>query len=200
MTPIDAIVFDVGRVLVHLDFQDLAPFLARHGVDASSINRLAERIGLAAHERGEFGGEAVLDRFIALADRPMDREELRRHWLDIFEPAEEMMDLARRLASTRRVFLLSNAGDLHWEQLNRQFGIESLALDALPSFRARVAKPDAEIYRQAEERFGLEPRATVFIDDLAVNVDAARQRGWRGIHHLDHRATIEDLRTMGVPV
>ena len=198
MTPIDAVVFDVGRVLVQLDFGDLGPFLSRHGVDASSISRLAERIGLEAHERGEFGGEAVLDRFIALADSPMDRDELRRHWLDIFEPVDEMIDLARRLATTHRVFLLSNAGDLHWEQLNREFGIESLARDALPSFRARASKPDAEIYRQAEARFGLEPRATVFIDDLAVNIDAARQRGWRGIHHLDPRATFEDLRAMGV--
>jgi FMN phosphatase YigB (HAD superfamily) len=96
------------------------------------------------------------------------------------------------------VYLLSNIGDLHWDFLKGAIGVESIGHGALPSFKARAAKPDAAIYRQAEKTFGLEPARTVFIDDLLPNVDTARQRGWRTIHHLDYASTLQRLREMGV--
>lgn len=199
MSRIDTVIFDVGRVLVHLDFRAILRFLAEHGVDVSHIGELLERIDLAGYERGEFDGEALLARIAALATRPMDRVVMRAHWVDIFVPQAGMLSLARRLAESHRVFILSNVGDLHWAHLDRQYGIASIGHGAMPSFQVRAAKPDPAIYRRAEETFGLEPRRTVFIDDLVANIDTARQRGWRGIHHRDEASTTEDLRALGVP-
>ncbi len=45
-----------------------------------------------------------------------------------------------------------------------------------------VAKPDAAIFHRLLERYGLEPRTTLFIDDTAINVEAARDLGFQ-IHH-----------------
>ena len=59
-------------------------------------------------------------------------------------------------------------------------------------------KPDAGIFAEAERRFGLEPRATVFIDDRPENIDAARARGWQGILHSGHASTVNALRTLGI--
>lgn len=47
---------------------------------------------------------------------------------------------------------------------------------------AQLIKPQDEIYALLEQRYGLQPQHTVFIDDLLANVEAARARGWRGIH------------------
>ena len=44
-----------------------------------------------------------------------------------------------------------------------------------------VVKPDPEIYRLHETRFALEGAETLFIDDSAANIEAARQHGWHGI-------------------
>lgn len=44
-----------------------------------------------------------------------------------------------------------------------------------------VVKPDPEIYRLHEERFDLVTGKTLFIDDSAANVEAARRHGWHGI-------------------
>ncbi len=55
-------------------------------------------------------------------------------------------------------------------------------------------KPDAEIYAEAERRFGLDPRTTVFIDDRAENIKAARARGWSGIEHSDYHQTVRRCR------
>lgn len=42
-------------------------------------------------------------------------------------------------------------------------------------------KPEPEIYALLETRYDLQPRQTVFIDDLAGNLAHARTRGWQGI-------------------
>ncbi|MCB1422254.1 MAG: HAD family phosphatase [Nitratireductor sp.] len=44
-----------------------------------------------------------------------------------------------------------------------------------------MVKPDPEIYRLHESRFALENAATLFIDDSAANIEAARRHGWHGI-------------------
>ena len=59
-------------------------------------------------------------------------------------------------------------------------------------------KPSAAIYHEAERRFGLEPAATVFIDDLPPNVAGAQACGWHAIHHRDPAGTRRQLRALGV--
>ena len=44
-----------------------------------------------------------------------------------------------------------------------------------------VVKPDPEIYRLHEDRFGLIAGETLFIDDNTANIEAARRHGWHGI-------------------
>jgi FMN phosphatase YigB (HAD superfamily) len=78
------------------------------------------------------------------------------------------------------------------------FGLDRIGHGALPSFRAGIMKPDPGIYAEAERRFGLEPAATVFIDDRADNIAAARARGWHGVVHQDHASTVAQLEALGV--
>jgi epoxide hydrolase-like predicted phosphatase len=46
-----------------------------------------------------------------------------------------------------------------------------------------MRKPDPAIYRLTCERLALEPVQCVFLDDLEVNVDAARDLGMTAVHH-----------------
>jgi len=195
---IDAVVFDIGRVLVQLEFSQFLDYLDRHGVPGGQIEELLEKIELGAYERGQFDGNELLRRIAAMGDGLMTVEALRELWLGMFIPDPAMIDFARRLAESRRVYLLSNIGDLHWEFLERETPIPAIGHGALPSYKARSSKPDPAIYRKAEEMFALVPARTVFIDDLLPNVDTALRRGWRAIHHFDSGSTIERLRELGV--
>ncbi|UVO51608.1 HAD family phosphatase [Sphingomonas sp. SUN019] len=57
--------------------------------------------------------------------------------------------------------------------------------DIVVSGDEQVVKPDPAIYRLALERFGLEPRQAVFVDDRQENVDGADAVGMTGIRFVD---------------
>ncbi len=192
------VVFDIGGVLLRLRYQPFIEYLAGAGIDMTNLPKWLEQVDLAAHERGEIGGDELLGRIAAMARRPLDPGELRERWLDMFDRAHEMFDLATGLKADYRVFLLSNIGDLHWTHLNARYGFEGLTHGVVASFRVGEIKPSAAIYREAERMFGLEPGATVFIDDLPPNVAGAQARGWRAIHHRDVVETCRALHALGV--
>ena len=92
---INAIVFDIGWVLVRLDYSPLTTYLKDHGADISSMRDVTSRIGLEQHETGTLAGEELLENLARLGSRPMSQPELRRRWLNMFEPQEPMLALAR---------------------------------------------------------------------------------------------------------
>jgi HAD superfamily hydrolase (TIGR01509 family) len=192
------IVFDIGWVLVRLNYRPLLDLLRAHGAQVGERDALMKRIGLEEHETGRLPGRGLLERIQALGRRPVPLEEAEAKWLDMFELEPAMVDLAHRLGEHYRVFLLSNIGDLHWAHLSREYRLHALGHGALPSYVAGVMKPHAGIYAQAERRFTLEPAATVFIDDRADNVAAARARGWNGIVHQDRAGTLAGLQALAV--
>jgi 2-haloacid dehalogenase len=193
------IVFDVGWVLVRLNYRPLLGFLQAHGAQLTERDAVMRGIRLEDHETGRLSGEGLLERLRALTrTRAASLEELRSKWLDMFELDAAMIELAHRLSEDYRVFLLSNIGDLHWAHLAREYRLHAIGHGALPSYVAGIMKPHPGIYAEAERRFALEPSATVFIDDRADNIATARTRGWQGITHQGYPDTLARLQSLGV--
>lgn len=192
------IVFDIGWVLVRLNYRPLLGFLRANGAEFADRDAVMARIPLAEHECGRLAGRGLLEALAALAVARVSPDEVLVHWLDMFELEPAMVELAHRLSERYRVFLLSNIGDLHWVHLSREYRLHAIGHGALPSYLAGVMKPHAGVYAEAERRFALEPASTVFIDDRCDNIAAARGRGWQGIVHRDHSGTLEALRTLEV--
>ncbi|EQD28286.1 haloacid dehalogenase-type hydrolase [mine drainage metagenome] len=192
------VVFDIGWVFVHLDSERFLQFLRAHGADARDLNSVLNRVALHEHECGRLSGRELLERFAQLAPQPMDLAAAHASWVDMFELQPAMVALAHELSERYRVYLLSNIGDLHWAYLSHEYGLHRIGHGALPSFLAGVMKPEAGIYAEAERRFALEPAETVFIDDRAENVQAARGRGWQAIEHTGYTTTVGALRVLGV--
>jgi HAD superfamily hydrolase (TIGR01509 family) len=195
---IDAIVFDIGWVFLRLNYRPILEFLAAHGAPTHDPAAVLERIALSEHESGRLHGQELLERLAALTCAPVTLSDVRAKWLEMFEIDAPMVDLAHRLSERYRVYLLSNIGDLHWAHLSREYRLHTIGHGALPSYLAGVMKPHAGIYAEAERRFGLTPVATVFVDDRADNIAAARARGWQGIVHADFGSTRRALRELEV--
>jgi 2-haloacid dehalogenase len=191
------LVFDIGRVIVGIRPEPMLDFLVSRGAPRLRLADILERVGLNEHETGRLDGDGLIERFRVLAPQA-SLAELRKHWLAIFYRDDDMLGLARRVCTHHGVYLLSNIGDLHWDHLVAEHGLAALGHGVLTSFHAGVVKPDTAIYAQAERRFALVPASTVFIDDRAENIDAARARGWHGIVHRNFQDTRQALLRLGV--
>lgn len=66
------------------------------------------------------------------------------------------------------------------------------------SAETAIIKPDPRLYRQAIERFGLTPADTLFVDDSAANIEAARALGFDTHHFTDPAALRPALEARGL--
>lgn len=92
-----------------------------------------------------------------------------------------MGELLRELdASGVRLWGLTNFTTKYVRAAHELFPELNLLRDTVVSSEEGILKPDPEIYRRAIARFGVDPAATLFVDDKPANVAAARELGLNG--------------------
>lgn len=195
---IRSLIFDVGKVLVHFSFEEFRQFLFSKGAEISSTEEFIIKTQLELYEVGGLSSDEFLIGLGALLREQTPVEELSQRWQQIFSPQEDMIALARSLEANYQVGLLSNTSELHWNYLCSNYQLNTIGQGAVTSFGAKAMKPAPEIYLQAEQQFGLTPEHSVFIDDIAENIEAARARGWHGVQHKSYVETCAALRELGV--
>ncbi len=101
-------------------------------------------------------------------------------------------------AAGRPLYYLSNMPEPYAQHLEATHDFLGLFRDGVFSARANLCKPESAIFEHCESRFGLDPARTLFIDDVAGNVAAARAAGWRALHFIDPAQCAAALRAEGV--
>jgi glucose-1-phosphatase len=200
---IEALVFDIGNVLVLFDWQI---FHARIRADCPSLPTEAEKRfrELAIRiEIGEITGEMFAEQAVRAIGFPGDQRTFLSIWNDIFSLNVPMERTVLPLKERFPLFLLSNTSELHLTYLTQNWDVFRHFQDGVYSFRARCAKPDRRIFEIAIKQFGLKPENTVYIDDLAPNVDAASSLGFEAIRydlakHADFEKRLAEL-GIGIP-
>jgi putative hydrolase of the HAD superfamily len=130
------------------------------------VARSATRLGLAS--------TAVHDMIAPLGER--------------LEPIPETVELLDHLRLRReggedvRLFYLSNMPAPYARALERRLPFFEWFDGGVFSGDVKLVKPHSEIYELLAWRHAFDPAQTLFIDDTAANVEAARALGWRAIH------------------
>jgi putative hydrolase of the HAD superfamily len=113
-------------------------------------------------------------------------------------PIPKSVDLLERLAAQGRpLYYLSNMPLPYARYIEGQAFFGECFHDGIFSSRVQVIKPEAEIFRLAALRFGIEPATSVFIDDSLPNVEAAKAMGWNTVHFRDTADCEAQLRAKG---
>ena len=184
------VVFDIGGVLVRLRYQRFIEYLGEAGIDMTRPARVAR-------PSGPRSARAWRDARckIAGADRG-DGTAAARSCRAAPSAGSTCSSAATRCSTSRRASWAATASTCSrisatctGTHLDTRYGVGSLVHGACASYQVGAIKPTTAIYRKAESMFGLDPAATVFIDDLPPNVAAARDCGWHAIHHRDARDT-----------
>ena len=198
---IRAFLFDIGNVIVRFDFSRALRAVASLSDvpdEAAALARI-DAIKLI-YEDGRMSRDEFLSQAFALLNYRGTREQFIAAWQDIFWANEPMHALIRSLHGRFPIHLLSNTNDMHVEGLLRDFGVFRCVTTGVYSHEVQASKPHPRIYEIACEKCGIEPATTFFIDDLAANIEAARDAGFQAhhYHHDRHDALLADLRAAGV--
>ena len=180
----DALIFDLGGVILNIDYLLTKAAFENLGVDDfNSVYSQAKQDNVFdLFEKGmisESEFRATLRKYI---DKKVDDAEIDNAWnamlLDL--PLERMV-LIKSLAQHKRIFLLSNTNSIHISAFYKILAAEGL-LDQFEqlfekiyySHKIGLRKPDAEVYLHILNDAGLKPETTLFIDDSKQHVLGAR--------------------------
>lgn len=181
MSRIEAVIFDIGNVLVGWDPERLYDSV----IGEDRRQRLFAEVDLDAMNLEVDRGADMKTMVYALAERHPDWSgEIRLwhdRWLDMFGPVfDHSVHLLRALRSRNiPVFALSNFGTATFDLARRHHPFLGEFDRSYISGHMGVLKPDPAIYERVEADCGILPGRLLFADDRPANIEAARIRGWQ---------------------
>ena len=186
------IVFDLGGVLIDLDFKS-----AINGLQKAGFTNVKEQLQ-AFDREGIFQkfelGEISADEFRASirenSNVSLTDEEVDSLWnLMLLEIPREKLELILDLRSKYMVYLLSNTNKTHWDYTCQNafnyhgFRVEDYFEETFLSFEMHLAKPDKAIFEKMLNDANLIAEETLFIDDSEANCKAAEEVGIHAHHY-----------------
>ncbi len=181
---IDAVVFDVGGVLLDWDPRHLYRKLFD---DDASMNRFLEEICTldwhADHDRGTPAAQSCAQ----LAASHPEHAELIWAWTRRSEemvagPIAGTVEILRELkARGTPCYALTNMEAETYPRRRRRFEFMGWFDGTVVSAYEGTAKPDLAIFRRLLDRFALTASKTVMIDDSQTNLEAAHRLGIRTV-------------------
>jgi len=201
MTEIRHIVFDIGRVLIHYDAE--LPFL-RLIPDPDERKWFFDNVCTSPwnieQDRGRTWEEAEAELLEVHRDHAENIRNFRRHWHEMVPHAyDDSVALMERLIDGGHdVTLLTNWAADTFVEARARFPFLEKPRGTTVSGEIKVIKPDPAIYHHHVRTFGLDPAASLFIDDSQKNVEGAEAAGWQAVLFTDARALESDLVRLGV--
>ena len=199
---IEALIFDLGNVVIRFDWQTAEGRLRARSGNGDSSPREDMRGLIGRFEVGEISQEMFVSMAAATLGFQGDEQEFIAIFNSIFFPNPPMERSIQQLAARFPIYLVSNTSELHLSYVQRNFEVLQKFADSVYSFRAKCAKPDRKIFEIAVKQFGVRPESTIYIDDLAANVRSARDLGFHAIQYewREHAEFERRLAELGVQV
>jgi len=193
------ILFDLGNVLIELHADGLGRAAAALGSTPERLVALFNESGMAqAIALGKLSPQEFVEqinRRFGTSVAPADVVSWFGPELAVVFP--EVPGLIASLKGHYGLAILSNTFFGHWDYF--------IAMDLARQFDALIAshligfcKPDPRAYRAALDRMGATAAETVFVDDLAENVEAARALGFTAFQSTTPSELIQGLQRAGV--
>jgi epoxide hydrolase-like predicted phosphatase len=200
---IRAVIFDLGGVVMPSPLDVFRAYEARHGLPHRFISDVVVAGGdhgaWSRFERGELDPEAFAVAFEAECASAGGRVSVGDLLAEISaapDPHPEMLEAIRRI---RDRGLLTAALTNNWatsdgDRSGTRFDRLGSYFDVIVESAVEgLRKPDPRIYQLACSRLGVGADAAVFLDDLGVNLKAARALGMTTIKVNDIRGALDEL-------
>jgi glucose-1-phosphatase len=200
---IEAIFFDLGKVLVDFNFE--TGVQALHGACSISRDRLEEVLWdetwIRRYELGEISTGEFHSYLCETAALKMDLAGFREVWSSVFLPG--LLVSERLIAALKRKYpliLVSNTNEAHFEFIRDRYPVLDYFDQYVLSYEVGSMKPDRKIFELAIRVSGFRPNALFFTDDREENILAARDLGINAHQFRTERTLVAALQAADVEI
>lgn len=198
---INTVIFDIGNVLTLFRWKE---FYREKGYSEDELNRLekatVKSVEWNEYDRGVLTEKEIIDSFVR-NDPGIEgiiREAL-SDFTNLVVPCDYAIPWVKDLKKKGyRVLYLSNFSKKAEKECAKALEFIQYMDGGILSYRDKVIKPDAEIYRLIMKRYGLAAEECVFLDDTEKNVIGAREQGMHAILFTSYEQAREELQRLGV--
>jgi glucose-1-phosphatase len=198
----DALLFDLGRVVLDIDFNKTLVCWAGHAgcEPAHLVERFARDDIYQRHETGKIGDAEFFAALRASLGVELSDAQFLEGWNAIF--AGEMPGIApllKRAAQRLPLYAFSNTNAAHAEHFSEAYaGVLGHFREIFLSSAIGLRKPDAAAYDHVVKAIGVPAFRIVFFDDLAENIKGARARGLTAVHVTSPDDVAHALAALGI--
>ncbi|MBI3883562.1 MAG: HAD family phosphatase [Sphingobacteriales bacterium] len=183
MQQIKNIIFDLGGVLLNVDYNKTAAAFKRLGFanfdelySQSTANDLFENL-----ETGKISEKEFYDALQAYNNTPVTQKEMELAWNEILlDFRKESLAFLTTVKNKYNLFLLSNTNSIHQKGFNQIYtnelergSLDDYFIKSYYSHLIHMRKPYRETYEFVLKDSNLNPEETLFIDDSIGNMEGA---------------------------
>lgn len=189
---IKAVLFDLGKVILHFDFTPAFKRLsAASSKTPQEIDAYFRESGLEVlYDGGKISSKEFHAKVKQGLGHRLSFTEFKEIWNEIFKPNTRIVSLISKLKSRTRLVLVSNTNAMHFEYIAKRYPVLGHFDKHILSYKEKVRKPDERIYRIAIRACGAKPHEILYIDDRHDLTEAA---GDIGLHTFTFKNNADEL-------
>ncbi len=187
LTNIKNIIFDLGNVILNLDFNASINAFRKLGLknDVLTKNQAFPAPCFYEQEIGIITPEEFISEVQKIIDnREISDEQIKAAWNSmVLDIPEHRVKVLQNLGEKFNLYLFSNSNKLHIDHVHLEFEerykftFPSLFVELFYSHEIHFRKPNLNSFEKVIQLSGVNPAETLFIDDLKENIDGAKKAG-----------------------
>ena len=192
MKKIDALLFDLGGVLIDVDYHKTIDAFAQLGVQNPSdlYNQFGQNQLFDQYEKGEVSSKFFLEQLKTLTKIDTIESDIVIAWnAMIGDFPTEKLDFIAELSQHNPCFLLSNTNEIHLKKAIENLqktafkNIDDLFIKCYYSHIIGKRKPEVETFKWVVDQMGMEANKVLFIDDSPQHIEGAKKAGLQVIYY-----------------
>jgi FMN phosphatase YigB (HAD superfamily) len=196
---IEAIIFDIGRVIINLDpSRAIAAIGAGSALAPDKLWRAVQQDPLwPGWQEGRVTPREWYENLIARFHTPISFDEFCNAWNSVLVPKLILPErLFKELSRKCRLVLLSNTDPIHVAYMESNFKFLRYFPKRIYSCDVRASKPSVKSFRAAIRAAGVPAGRILFIDDIRQYVLAARRIGLNALQFRSRPQLEADLQRL----
>jgi epoxide hydrolase-like predicted phosphatase len=206
---IKAIIFDLGGVIIELDFSiffqkviEISPLHTPHTSLYLEFWRQSDW-----YHQGKMTNEEFYNQTCELLKVCFAEQD---EFFDAFNSVishinEDVFEFIKKLKATGKykILIMSNVNESHWNYIkSKNWGIQDLfeEEELLLSYVVKMTKPYPRFFQLAISEAGCKPEEIVFVDDGLNNVRGAQEMHINAIKYTTLEELIEEFKQLGISV